>query len=175
MTTTFRLEHDFPDISLALFERYFNDPELIQMLSRMPAFRSRDLVERKDLGGGVVNWRFKVVAGGDVPASVRRVLSEEMLTWHEDTRFVPAEHTIHWTITPLNARAQEVMSSRGTWKLLPKGEGTKRIIDGELTIKVPLVGKVVEAYLVGELKKNYEVEPDIQRGFYRKKAALEKR
>jgi hypothetical protein len=30
-----------------------------------------------------------------VPSSVRKVVSEEMLTWHEDTRFVPAEHTIY--------------------------------------------------------------------------------
>jgi hypothetical protein len=67
MSSTFRLEHSFPDISVELFERHFNHPELIHMLSRMPAFRSRDLVERTELGGGAINWRFKVVAGGDVP------------------------------------------------------------------------------------------------------------
>jgi hypothetical protein len=94
-----------------------------------------------------------------------------MLTWHEDTRFVPKDHTIYWTITPLNPRARELLSSSGTWRLIPKGEGTQRIIDGEVVVKVPLVGRAVEAYLVGELKKNYEVEPDIQRAFYRKMKA----
>lgn len=169
MASTFRLEHDFPDIPVDLFEKYLNDPELIKMLAGMPAFRSRDLVDRKDLGGGVIEWRFKVVAGGDIPASARRVVSEDMLTWHEDTKFVPSEHTIYWTITPLKEKFREIFSGKGIWKLIPQGQGTRRIIEGEITIKMPIVGKVVEQFIVSELKKNYDVEPDIQRKFYRSK------
>jgi hypothetical protein len=50
-------------------------------------------------------------------------------------------------------------------------KGTKRVIEGHITVKVPLIGKVVEQYLASELKRNYDVEPDIQRAFYRKKIA----
>lgn len=174
MATTFKLEHDFPDIPCDVFEAYLNDPELIKMLDKMPAFRSRDLVSKTDNADGSTTWRFKVVAGGDVPASVRKVLSEDMLTWHEDTRYVPKEHTIHWTIVPLAARAQQLLESHGTWKLIPAGNGTRRVIDGNITVKVPLIGKVVEQYLASELKRNYDVEPDIQRTFYRKKMAEQK-
>ena len=46
MSSTFRLEHSFPDIPVELFEKYLNHPELIAMLSGMPGFRSRDLHER---------------------------------------------------------------------------------------------------------------------------------
>src|ERR1041385_836293 len=109
MATTFRLEHNFPDISVELFERYLNHPELIGMLAGMPAFRSRDLVEKKDLGDGRVNWRFKVVAGGDIPVSARKVVNDDMLTWHEDTRFEPKEHTIYWTINPLKEKMKETL------------------------------------------------------------------
>ncbi len=169
MATTFRLEHDFPDIPVEVFEAHLNHPELIKMLDKMPAFRSRDLVDKKDNGDGSTTWRFKVVAGGDVPSSVRKVLNEEMLTWHEDTRFVPSEHTIHWTIVPLAAKAQQLLESKGIWKLIPQGKGTRRVIEGQITVKVPLIGKVVEQYLASELKRNYDVEPDIQRRFYRTK------
>ena len=167
MATTFRLEHDFPDISIELYERYLNHPELIAMLSGMPAFRSRDLVEKTELGDGKINWKFKVVAGGDIPASARRVVNEDMLTWHEDTRFEPKEHTIYWTITPLKEKVQGILDAKGIWKLTPKGEGTHRVIEGNISVKIPIVGKVVEQFLAGELKKNYDVEPDIQRKFYR--------
>ena len=169
MATTFKLEHEFPEISVEVFEKWLNDPQLIKMLDKMPAFRSRDLVDKKDGGDGSTTWRFKVVAGGDVPSSVRKVLSEEMLTWHEDTRFVPAEHTIYWTIVPLAAKAKELLESKGIWKLVPQGKGTRRFIEGTITVKVPLIGKVVEQYLASELKRNYDVEPDIQRTFYRQK------
>lgn len=166
MTTKFRLEHDFPDIPVDLFERYLNHPELIEMLDAMPAFRSRELVSEEDLGGGRKKWRFKVVAGGEIPPAARKVMTEEMLTWHEDARFEPAEHCIHWTITPF--KMADKFDCKGIWKLTPRGEGTHRVIEGELTIKVPLVGKVVEQFIVGELKRNYDVEPEVQAKFYRR-------
>ena len=192
MATTFRLEHDFPDIPIELFEKYLNHPELIAMLGAMPAFRSRDLVEKKDLGGGTTGWRFKVVAGGailpvipdigyasrdvgfdgnSIPPAARRVVSEDMLTWHEDTRFVPAEHTIYWSIVPLSAKFREILDAKGIWKLTPHSYGakmgTRRVIEGTISVKMTLVGKIVESFLAEELKKNYDVEPDIQRRFYR--------
>ena len=165
MTTSFRLEHQFPDIPIELFEQHLNHPELIEMLDAMPAFRSRDLVDKEDLGNGRTRWRFKVVAGGEIPPAARKVMSEEMLTWWEDTTFVPEEHCIYWTIVPV--KMQSKFECKGTWKLTPSGEGTRRVIDGELTVKVPLVGKVVETFIVGELKRNYDVEPDVQRKFYK--------
>jgi hypothetical protein len=167
MATTFRLEHEFKDISVELFERYLNHPELIAMLGGMPAFRSRDLVDKQDLGDGVVNWKFKVVAGGEIPSSARRVVSEDMLTWHENTKFVPKEHTIYWTIEPLKDKVKDILAANGIWKLIPQGDHTRRIIEGTITVKVPIVGKVVEQFIANELKKNYDVEPDIQRKFYK--------
>jgi hypothetical protein len=169
MATTFRLEHEFPDISVELFEKHLNEPELIKMLAGMPAFRSRDLVHKKELGGGVIEWRFKVVAGGNMPATARRVVSEDMLTWHEDTKFVPAEHTIYWKIMPLKDKVQDLLEAHGVWKLIPQGKGTRRVIEGHITVKVAIVGKIVEQFIAAELKKNYDVEPDIQRRFYRSK------
>ncbi len=175
MSTTFKLEHSFPDIPVEVFEKHLNDPELIGMLDKMPAFRSRDLVSKTENGDGSTTWRFKVVAGGDLPASARRVVSEEMLTWHEDTKFVPNDHTIYWTIVPLAAKAAGMLESKGIWKLIPDGKGTRRLIEGTINVKVPFVGKVVEQFLASELKKNYDVEPDIQRAFYKKKMAAEKK
>ncbi|HEY1100122.1 MAG TPA: DUF2505 domain-containing protein [Myxococcota bacterium] len=171
MATKFTLEHSFPDIPVDVFEKHLNHPDLIKALDKMPAFRSRDLVSKTDNADGSTTWRFKVVAGGDVPPAVRKVLSEDMLTWHEDTKFVPNEHTIHWTITPLAESAKKLLTSHGIWKLIPSGAGTRRVIEGNIDVKVPLIGKVVEQYLAGELKRNYDVEPDIQRSFYKKMMA----
>ncbi len=175
MATTFRLEHDFPDIPIELFEKHLNHPELIAMLGAMPAFRSRDLVEKTDLAGGATGWRFKVVAGGDIPLAARRVVTEDMLTWHEDTRFVPSEHTIYWNIVPLSAKFREILDAKGIWKLTPHTfgakSGTRRVIEGNIHVKIPIVGKIAETFLADELKRNYVVEPDLQRKFYAKMAA----
>ncbi len=168
MTATFKIVNDFDDISVDLFERYLNHPELIASLDKMPAFRSRTLESREDGPDGVITWRFRVVAGGDIPKPAQRVLSEEMLTWFEESRFVPGEHTIYWTIEPIADRFRRNLKCDGIWKLIPNGEGTRRVIEGSMTIKYPLIGAFAETYLVNELKKNYDVEPEIQETFYRR-------
>ena len=164
MTTSFRLEHDFPEISLKKFEKFLNDPKLNKMLAGMPAFRSRELIEEQRLPNNETLWKFKVIAGADLPAAISKVVSPDMFSWIESSRFVPTEHCIHFTIEPFVAK--DKFSGKGRWILMSDKKGTKRVIEGEMSFKVPFVGKLVEAYLVSELKKNYEVEPDIQRRFY---------
>lgn len=169
MTTRFKLEHTFSDIPIELFEEHLNHPELIDLLDAMPAFRSRELVGREDLDDGKIKWRFRVVAGGEIPPAAAKVLNEDMLTWWEDTIFSPSEHCIYWSIEPV--KMKDKLVCKGTWKLNARAGGTHRVIDGELTVKIPILGKVVESFLVSELKRNYDVEPDIQRKFYQKMAA----
>lgn len=175
MATKFTLEHDFPTIPIALFEQYLNHPELNKKLAAMPAFRSRTLEEKEDLPNGEVRWRFKVVAGGAVPPAIQKILSEDMFAWWEESRFVPEEHCIFWTISPLFKQVH--FHGEGMWRLNKSGRGTKRVIEGEITVKVPFVGKLVENYLIGELKANFDVEPEVQKEFYegmKKKAAQNK-
>ncbi len=164
MTTPFRLEHDFPGISLAKFEKYLNHPKLNDMMKEMPAFRSRDLIEEQKLKNGEILWKFKVVAGGNIPPAVSSVVSPDMFSWVETSRFVPSEHAIHFTIEPLVAK--DKFKGEGKWILKGDKKGTKRVIEGEITFRAMLIGKVVEGFMVKELNRNYEVEPDIQRRFY---------
>lgn len=166
MTTSIKLVHDFDDIPIDLFERYLNHPELIALCAEIPAFRSRELVEEQDLGEGRKRWRFKVVAGGDIPGPAQKIINEEMLTWYEDTRFEPHEHAIHFTIEPIRWKGK--FECHGIWALESRGQGTRRVISGSLSIPVPLVGRVAETFIVSELKKNYEVEAGVQRKFYRR-------
>lgn len=169
MGTPFRLEHDFPEISLPKFEKYLNHPKLNEMLEGMPAFRSRTLIEEQKMKSGEILWKFKVVAGGEIPPAISKMVSTDMFAWIESSRFVPEEHCIHFAIEPLVAKGK--FEGKGQWLLKADKKGTKRIIEGEFTFKVPFVGKVIESYLIKELKRNYEVEPDIQRRFYADMAA----
>ena len=95
----------------------------------------------------------------------------------ENSRALNFQDTVrlYWKITPLKEKFKDIFEGHGIWKLIPQGKGTRRIIEGNLSIKMPIVGKVVEQFLAGELKKNYDVEPDIQRKFYRAKREQEAR
>lgn len=164
MATTFTIENEFPKIPVEKFEKYLNHPDLNKKLAGMPAFRSRELIETKTTSDGGTEWRFKVVAGGNVPPAVQRVVSEDMFTWHETSRFSPSEHCIHWNIEPIQTKVK--FSGGGTWKLSEAQGGTHRVIEGEIKVGIPFVGKLVEGFIVNELKRNYEVEPALQEEFY---------
>lgn len=164
MATKFSLEHDFPTISVPTFEKYLNHPQLNEKLAGMPAFRSRVLEEKIEQSNGEIIWRFKVVAGGNLPPTIQKILSEEMFAWWEESHFYPEEHCIRWSISPLFKQVS--FSGAGIWRLEKEGKGTRRVIEGEISVKVPFVGKLVENYLISELKRNYEVEPRLQTEFY---------
>lgn len=166
MTTSFKLEHEFPSVPLDVFEKYLNHPELNAMLAQMPSFKSRDLVESQTLKNGEQHWVFKVAAGGELPPAISKIASPDLFTWIEKSRFVPKEHAVYFSIEPI--KAKDKFESTGKWTHTKHKNGTLRTLESSMTIKIPFIGKIVETFLLGELKRNYAVEPDIQSRFYEK-------
>jgi hypothetical protein len=164
MATSFKLEHDFLDIPLEVFESYLNDPELNHMLEEGLGFDERTLIKRKDLKDGV-EWQFLVKKCGDIPKAVQKFLKDDGLTWQETSRFNKNDHAIYWEITPESKLLK--FHGQGTWVLSRAADGCKRVIEGSITVDIPLVGKMVEGFIVNELVKTYEIEPTIQKKFYK--------
>lgn len=164
MATTFKLEHDFKNISLDKFVAHLNDPELNRMLLDGLSFDERTLVKREE-NTESVKWEFHVKKSGDLPAPIKKILKADAFSWHETSRLLRKENCVYWTIEPDSKMLK--FRGEGVWRLVPKGKGCKRIIEGEITVDIPLVGKMVEGFIVNELVKTYEVEPKIQEQFYK--------
>ncbi len=166
MTTSYRIEHEFPSVPLDIFVKHLNHTELNKMLAAMPSFKSRDLVEEQELENGEKQWCFLVSAAGDLPPAVSAIASPDLFKWHEKSHYIPKEKTLHFKIEPLSGGSKFEGSGKFIYSKMKNG--TKRVLEGEMSVKIPFVGKIVESFLVNELKKNYEVEPDIQSKFYAK-------
>jgi hypothetical protein len=164
MATSFRLEHQFPTISIDIFEKYLNHPELNKMLSRMPSFKERTLVEENSENNNEQEWKFLVRAASELPQAIKKVIPTSVMSWHEKSLFKKNEHTIYWSIIPLDTKIK--FKGSGTWKLFEENSGTKRVIEGEIRVEIPFVGKMIENFIVKELQKNYEEEPLVQKAFY---------
>lgn len=164
MTTTFTLEHDFKDISLEKFENYLNDPKLNEMLKEGLSFDERKLIKKEFANEEEINWHFYVKKKGQIPKSLKNFITDDMLSWQETSRFVKKEHCIYWKIEPKIKNLK--IKAQGVWKLKKIKNGTKRIIEGEISTDIPFVGKLIEAFIINELKKTYEIEPKIQHEFY---------
>lgn len=164
MTTSFILEHDFPTISLEKFEAHLNDPKLNKLLEKELSFDERTLTDRVVNKNGDVEWHFNIRKKGELPAALKKIIPGDGLSWKETSRYIAKEHCIYWEIKPDSKLVK--FHGEGTWRLSKAGRGCKRVIEGKVSVEIPIVGKMVESFIVNELKSTYEVEPKVQQKFY---------
>jgi hypothetical protein len=160
----FTIEHRF-DIDLATFERHLNDPALLARFAGVPGLAHRDLLEANNRGG-LRSWRFRVRADEDVPPAARAVLRPELLTWVEESSYDPAARTIAWRIVPDHFRAYA--EAHGIATLAPDGDRrVRRTIEGEVRVRVPLLGARIEAMIVERLRRSYDAVARAEADFFR--------
>lgn len=163
MTTPFKVEHTFKNIPIEKFVAHLNDPKLNAMIEKGLSFDERTLTSRKETPDGI-EWQFRVKKSGELPGAIKKVLKGDSFGWQETSRLVRKENCIYWEILPLSTLIK--FHGEGVWRLTPAKEGCTRVIEGKVTVEIPLVGKIVEGFIVNELVKGYEIEPSIQEQFY---------
>lgn len=163
MATTFKLEHDFPNIPLDKFVAHLNDPKLNNMLEKGLDFNERKLISTKE-SPTEIEWRFHVKKATELPKAIQKIIKEDAISWEETSRFVRKENCIYWEIIPDSKMFK--FRGEGVFRLKALGKGVKRIIEGSVSVEIPLVGKMVESFIVNELVKSYEIEPSIQEKFF---------
>lgn len=100
-----------------------------------------------------VRYRFQ----GDLSSAVRAVVDPDRLTWVERTVHDLATRTATFELLP--DHYPDRLSARGRLALEPEpGGGSRRRIEGELKVRVALVGGTVERTLVGDLQRHLAAE-----------------
>jgi hypothetical protein len=135
---------------------------LEELVPHLPNIRSIRVVKREDEGGEVrmVNeW----VGGGEFPKVARAFVSDDMLKWTDHAKWIATAKTCEWR-TEVHAFSGAV-SSAGTNRFVPDGDGTRVEIRGSLRVdatKIPgvpgflrkTVGEAVEKFLTGRVAEN---------------------
>ena len=96
---------------------------------------------------------------GHVSPAVRAVVDPGRLSWVTRTEVRPAEARSTWEVRP--DHYPDRLSARGTYRFEPGGgasAGTLVLVDGELTVRVPIVGRSVERTIVSGLRDYLEDE-----------------
>jgi Protein of unknown function (DUF2505) len=119
------------------------------------AIKAREVLSQEEGPDGSVIRRVRCVLGIDLGAAARFVGGGEP-AWVEEARFDPASLTWTWTIHP--EVGGDMLTADGTTTLLPEGSGTRRRVEGEVKVRVPLYGGRVERWIVGGLTEAYAEE-----------------
>ena len=134
------------------------DPRLLRRLGELPKLRPPQLLSQERDGDTVVQ-RVQHACGGTLSPAVTRVIDPDKVTWVDETTYDLGARRATFRIIPDHYAGK--LQCAGTYTFTARGEGCLRAVDAELSVRVPLVGKVVERAIVSGLLDHLRTEADL--------------
>ncbi|MEZ5320689.1 MAG: DUF2505 family protein [Microthrixaceae bacterium] len=133
----------------------YSDPSTYE---RLPEFGriSRPDVLGCDRHGSVVTLRLHYRFVADLPAAALAVIEPAKLTWVEETRFDLG--TLTAVVRLLPDHYPQKMSASARTRFVDEAPGSTRSVEGDLRVRVPLVGGRVERVVIDGLREHLTVE-----------------
>jgi hypothetical protein len=136
--------------------RAYADPSLYDMLGELPKLGDPTVVDR-EADGDTVRLRVRFRFTGDLSAAARAVLDPAKLTWVEESTHDLAAHHVTFRLVP--DHYGDRLRASGEYTFDDLGDrGTRRTSAGEVTVRTPFVGGVVERAIVSGLREHLEAE-----------------
>ena len=141
------------DVATALLE-----PRFLELMATLPKLGRPELLTQERTGN-LVHQRVRYRFAGELNAAARAVLDPERLTWVEDSTTDCELHHTTWRIEP--DHYADRLSAEGTFDLRADGtSATVRVAEGELKVRMPLVGGKVEGAIVSGLREHAKAEAE---------------
>jgi Protein of unknown function (DUF2505) len=110
-------------------------------------------VVRHEATGDRVLLEVRFAFTGTVSPAVRAVVDPAKMSWITRTELLPAEGRSSWTVLP--DHYPDRLRAGGTYRFEEgeAGPGTCEVeVEGDLQVRVPIVGRSVEKVIVGDLR-----------------------
>jgi hypothetical protein len=135
--------------------RAYADPELYPALGELPKV-GRPEVLSAEVDGDVVRLRIHYQFTGSLPPAASAVLDPKKLTWVEESTHDRVAHTVTWRLVP--DHYGDRFRAQGTYRFRVDGDVAVRETRGDLVVRTPFVGRLVERALVSGLREHLEAE-----------------
>ena len=126
-------------------EKRFEHPE------RFPELQKQELIDRKE-EGDIIKQKRKIELSASIPKALRTILPSEMMKCIDESVYDMKKGTHHFVVKP-NFKS-DVFVCKGYSKYTETNGKTKRYIELEVKVKVPIVGKMAEEVILESYKKN---------------------
>lgn len=148
----FNVEHVFRGITRAEYENlYFDEAFNIALCKAVNLARSVVSIQRDDQR---IDRRVLVGPDREVPKAIQKVLSTDRIEYEEHIRYAFGEFSGTWETTP-NIMPSKV-TSKGGFQFKEEGpEAVRRVVTGEISVKIFGVGGVIEKFILEDVKKSY--------------------
>lgn len=139
--------------------RALADPAYYEELVGLPKLSRPEVVDHR-VDGDRVELRIRYRFTGELAPAARRVLDPSRLTWVDESVHDLAARRV--TFRMVADHYADRFSCRGSYRFEPLGgSGTRRLTEGDLRVRAPLVGRAVEKAIVGGLEEHLDAETPI--------------
>jgi hypothetical protein len=159
----FEIVHDF-DIPLDALELAVISPNLVDKFSakvQKLGVGIEKVTERsRSLKNGVLERTWHYQANVNLPKFAQGYVTREMCAWDDLTVYEMVKHRGRWTIVPnIKPEWRKYFQSSGTYEIESLGDGrSRRILRGEIELRVRVVRQVAERLIVAEVRKAFDAE-----------------
>ena len=148
----FEISHEL-DAPLEAIEAAVLSPELGERLGqKLRSIESVETVEHvvKD---GELRRVLRFQASAPLSIFKGQPLAREAMAWHEHVTYRVGDHASTWKVKTTREQWDRYFASEGTYRLERTADGrTRRVVVGDLSIRVRLVGPVAERLALAEVK-----------------------
>jgi hypothetical protein len=137
--------------------RVYTEPGFYERLGDLPKLGRPELLDRQEDGPGLVRLAVRFRFTGQLAPAVMKVVDPAKLSWVEESVHDLERYTVAFRMKPDNYADR--LRCDGSSRLEPAAEGrTRRVSVGDLFVRVPLVGSMVESAIVSGLREHLAAE-----------------
>jgi hypothetical protein len=142
-----------PEVAWDVFE----SEEFRERLWSQTGTKSEVLSERDE--GPVQVRKIKFTLARELPGMVAKALGSKHLSYEQENRLDLSKSRLDWVVVlPMLGDRVKVT---GITTIEPSGEGSRRVVDGTIEVKMRLIGGQVEKAVVGEFEKSMRQAVDL--------------
>ena len=156
-TVRFQVKQSF-DHSPDEVARATLDLDYQHSLKDLESLESRELLSQEERTDGVVVRQTRCVLDIQITGMAKSFIGDGDPAWVEEATWDESALRWDWVIIP--EVAKDLLQAAGTISLHANGEGTERVVEGEVKVKVPLYGGKVEGWVVEGIEHAYEEEAE---------------
>lgn len=125
-----------------------------------------ELIEER-MEGAIKVRRLKYRSKRELPAIVQKALGTKALAWEQHNRMDPSKSQLSWVVK-LPVLSDRVNVS-GTTTITATPGGSRRVVDGDITVEMRLVGGQIEKAVVAEFERSMLRAVDVARAIHRER------
>ena len=147
----FHVQQVIKGLSLQDFETLFFDETFNIALCKSLKL-NRELVKR-DVKDGKLSRVVRVGPQREIPAPVAKVLGAEKIEYTEYLDYVMGSN--HGTWHTASSLLSDKIKSAGSFSFKEQADGILRVVEGDVTVKIFGLGKVVEKFIIADIERGY--------------------